>query len=390
MAFDVVLQVPEAPLKEEWAWLTDVATSYDGTEDAIPLLRYPRRMFTGQFLFTETADLRRHLAMATKRYRTEFGFPLFQYQTKLKAAASAGSNTVSVNARRGDFKTGVGAIIVEGATYEEVEVAVVTETSLQFVDNLANAYTKRAIVCPLATVYTPTGAGISRTTRDNGGTASFVYVERLPTLPFVNELNEATIATFESLPLLPYVPIGTNFNSSVATGLESVDYVGTSDFVSPWTYEQWAYSLTFNANRIGNVDDWEWWQKFADQIQGSQNPFLFPTNRDDLDVVVSATAGGTTIRVRGTEYSDHYWGHGGFSRIFIDTAAGRHYARVTGVAVIGGNDRLTFTPALPGGAGWASGQTVGFLLKVRNAVDKIDLTHYGLTTEIGLTVRTVV
>lgn len=390
MTYGIIVQVPEAPIVEKWTWTTDIATSYDGTEDSAPLLRYPRRVFDGTFQFDDVADLRRHVAMMTARFKTEFQFPLFQYLTKLKSAVAAGVDTVSVNAKRSDLRVGGAAIIMEGETFEEVEVAAVTDTTVQFADVLANAYSKRAFVCPVTTVYTNSGAAVTRVNPDHSASSSFSFAQRLPTIPFVSPLNDAVVATFDGLPLCPHVPIGTNFEQAVATGLQVSDYIAIDDIVSPWDYAQWLFAVRFKVDLVGNADEFEWWQLFAETIQGSANPFLLPTNRSDLAIVTPATNGGVHITVDGDEYSQHYWGHGSFSRIFIDTDAGRHYAKVTGITAVGGNDRLTFTPALPAGAGWLTNQKLGFVLKVRNDNDVITCNHYGLRTEIEMAVRTVV
>lgn len=390
MTYGVAIQIPEVPITETWSWLTDIGVSYNGNEDRTALLRYPRRSFSGNFAFDDVTSLRRHLAMMTARYKTEFQFPLWQYQTKLKAAAGIGDTTVTVNARRGDFREGQTVIVIEGTNYETIVVDSFDAVSVTFATALTKAYSARAVVCPVVTVFTATNAGVSRRNPDGSGTSSFNYVERLPTLPFVSPLNEASIATFDGLPLLPYVPMGQSFEATVATGLTSVEYTGIVDIVSPWTYEQWGYALSFKASAIGNVDDFEWWQLFAETIQGSENPFLMPTNRADMEIVTPATPSGTGITVKGDEYSQHYYGHGGFSRIFIDTDAGRHYAKVTGIVAVAGNDRLVFTPALPAGAAWGTGQRVGFLLKLRNNDDRMTLQHSGLSTVVGLSVRTVV
>lgn len=389
MTYGIIVQVPEAPISEKWTWETDIATSYDGTEDSAPLLRYPRRSFEGTLQFDDVRDLRRHVAMMTARFKTEFDFPLYQYLTKLKSPVAAGADTVSVNAKRSNFRVGGAAIIMEGATFEEVEVAAVTDTTVQFADVLANSYTKRAFVAPVVTVYSESGAAVTRVNPDHSATSSFSFKERLPTIPFVSPLNDAVIPTFDGLPLCPHVPIGTSFEQSVATGLEVADNGAIAEVVSPWNFEQWLLAVRFKADLFGNADEFEWWQLFADTIQGSANPFLLPTNRSDFEIVTAATNGGVWITVDGDEYSQHYWGHGSFSRIFIDTDAGRHYAKVTGITAVGGNDRLTFTPALPAGAGWLTNQKLGFVLKVRNDNDVITCNHYGLRTEIEMAVRTV-
>lgn len=389
MTYGVAIQIPETPITEEWSWITDLSTSYDGTEDRIPLLRYPRRTFTGNYRFDDRADLRRHLAMMTKRFGSEFSFPLFQYMTKLKQRVAAGTDTATVNAKRSDFREGGMALIIEGSTFELLEVLALTETTVQFTTNLVNSYSARAIVCPVVTVFTNTNASVTRANPDHSATSSFTFIERLPTLPFVSPLNEASLTMFGGLPVLPYVPLGVGFEQAVATGLQAVEYTGVVDLVSPWNYAQWGQNATFKASRIGNVDDWEWWQLFADTIQGSANPFYFPTNRADLEVVTPVAGGGNQVTVKGDEYSQHYWGHPAFNRVFVDSDAGRHYATVTGIVAVAGNDKLTLSPALPAGTGWTSNQKVGFLLKVRNDNDKITCNHHGLFTEVTMALRTV-
>ncbi len=389
MTYGIIVQVPEVPIREKWTWETDISTSYDGTENSAPLLRYPRRTFEGILQFDDVADLRRHVAMMTARFKAEFRFPLFQYLTKLKSPVVAGGDTVSVNAKRSDLRVGGGAIIMEGSKFEEVEVAAITDTTVQFAGELANGYSKRAFVCPVATVYSNSGAAVTRVNPDHSASSSFTYAERLPTIPFVSPLNDAVIATFDGLPLCPYVPLGTSFEQAVSTGLEVADNGSIAEIVSPWNFEQWVSAVRFKADLHGNADEWEWWQLFAETLQGSANPFLLPTNRSDLAIHTPATNGGVWITVEGDEYSQHYWGHGSFSRIFIDTDAGRHYAKVTGITAVAGNDRLTFAPALPAGAGWLTNQKLGFVLKVRNDNDVITCNHYGLQTEIEMAVRTV-
>lgn len=347
MTYGLAIQVPEAPITEEWSWLTDIGVSYDGSEDRLPLLRYPRRTFSGNYLFTDKDSLRRNLAMMTQRFKTEFRFPLFQYQCKLKAPAIAGDTVVSVNAKRGNFRVGQNVVIIEGDKFEEVELEAFDAVSLTFAAELENSYGVKAIVCPVATVFTNTNANVTRLNPDHAGRSSFTYFERLPTLPFVSPLNEAEIEVFDGLPVLNRTPIGGTFEGALATGLTTVDYTAAPDIVSPWNFAQWAYNLTFKANLIGNVDDFEWWQLFGETIQGSANPFLFPTNRNDLRVLKPVEATQNTVTLVGDEFSQHYYGREAYSRIFIDTTAGRHYAKVTGIASVGGNDRIVFAPALP-------------------------------------------
>lgn len=387
---ELLQHIPDAPIEEEWSWLTDVATAYDGSETRIPLLRYPRRRFSGNLTFDRVDDVRNHVAMMLKNFDKQFRFPLFQFQAKLKAKANVGASEILCNARRGNFRPDVEALIMDtNGTWEIVVPRVVAADKLTLQTNLRHAYSARAIIMPITKVYTETNASITRKNPDHSATSSFNLKELLPTLPFVPPLNDAVVATFDGLPLVPYVPVGTGFDATLATGLTAMDYTGRVDLISPWTLNQWAYNLSFKASHLGASKDFAWWQKFAEAIQGSFNPFLLPTNRADLPIVTPANGGGNTVVVLGDSYSEYYFDHPAFQRIFIDSDAGRHYAKITALSSIGGNDRLTFAPALPAGAGWNVNQKVGFLVKLRNDNDKISCKHYGLWTEVSMAARTV-
>ena len=500
MSYGIITQRPDFPIVEEWAWETDIAVSYNGNEDRIPLLRYPKRAFRGTFSFSEKRDLQQHLAMMTRRYKAEIQFPLFQYQMKLKSGAAAGADSLPVTTSRANLVVGDTVVIMEGTKYEAATVDAVAANALGLAAPLVGSYSRRAIVCPLVTVYPADNANVTRKNSNGDATSSFTFNERVPRRVVLSAGNDATLFMFDGLPLLPFWPTGNSFEQTVSTGIQAVEYLAENDVLSPWNLEQWNYTPTFmwsellrdfelnlaetfpvirqgqpgypdvgefypaqvqigpmNANaqiRAGLPDGsgWarpddafyfndvqfgglaeefpggtvfynlpagniltiklknlahneagisgsvsvvltpnrSWWEKFAEATQGSANPFLFATNREDMTIVTPAVPGGAAVTVFGDEYSQHYWNHDAFKRIFIDSDAGRHYAKITAISAVGGNDRLTFSPALPNGAGWSQNQKIGFLLKVRNGNDKITFNHYGLHTEVSLSLRTAI
>lgn len=389
MTYSLALHTPESPVKEEWEWATDLMTSYDGTEDRTPLRRYPRRAISGNYSFARSDDLRRHLALAFRRFGGRFKVPLYQYGVILKAPAEALDTSVAVNALRSDFREGRRALIVEGDTFEELVVDTVAADAVTFTTGLVHDYTRRALLVPVTEAYTATGATVSRTPGDEGGSATFRYMEEAPWAPFVSPLNDTSLTMFDGKAVLDYRAMGTSFEQTEDTGIRITDYLNLPDFFSPWTQAQWAFPVVFRANRVLDLDAWLWWYAFADHVQGSAIPFLFPTGRADLPVINPAVGGGNGVTVKGDEYSQHYYGLDTFKRIVVTSDAGTHYAMVTGISSVSGNDRLTFSPALPAGAGWTSNQTVSYLLKVRIADDKITCDHYGLHTEVSLSLRTV-
>lgn len=389
MAYQTIIQTPEEPIIEQWEWTTDVMRSYDGTEDFVPLNRYPKRTFSGVMEFDSKESIRRHAALMQGRFGRTFKLPLFQYKTKLKAAVSAGVDTIAVNALRSDFRVARLALIIEGDTFEEVTVESFDADSVTFTTNLVNSYSARATVCPVVEAFSASGATISRRNPDDSASVSFTLMEKAPWEPFVSSLNEAELTTFDGFTVFETRAIGREFEQKIDTGLNVIEYIGLPDVFSPWEQSQWVFPLSFLCNRVWDLDAWYQWIAFADHIQGAATTFLLPTFRSDLEVVTPVAGSGTQVTVEGDEYSQHYWGLDTFARIVIDSDAGRHYAKVTGIVAVGGNDRLTFTPAVPAGAGWTDNQRVEFLLKVRSADDKLTCTHYGLQTNVSMSVRTV-
>src|SRR5690606_23877980 len=268
-----------------------------GSEDRIPLNRYPKRTFSGTYVFDTVEDVRRHTALMLRRFGGTFRFPLYQYQAKLKAPAAVLDTSVSINATRSDLRAGRLAIIVEGNTFEELEVDSVAADSVTFTTGLENDYSARAIVCPVIEVYTATGSGFTRRNPDDSASASFTYMEKERWAPFVDPLNEETVSTFGGLPVLDLKATDQQFGHAVDTGIRITDYVGLPDVFSPWDQAQWTFPLRWQVNRIFDLQAWLWWQVFADTLQGASSVFLLPTHRGDLEVVTPAALGGTGITV---------------------------------------------------------------------------------------------
>lgn len=389
MVYQLALQVPETPITEEWVWATDLQRSYDGSEDRIPLRRYPRRSFVGQYEFSAVADVRRHLAMMQQRFDQLFRFPLYHHAIKLKAPAIAGALSAAVNAKRGDLRSGRLALIIDAHSSEELTIDAVSDDLVTFTTPLVNNYSARATISPVVVCHAPNGQAFARRNPDGSAMASFRYVEHEIWSPFVSPLNDTELTLYNGMAVLDQNAIGSSFDTALDSGILTNEYNAMPDLLSPWTQNQWAFPLRWQVNRLLDNASWLWWQKFADFVQGSSLPFYLPSFREDLQIVTPAAGSGAQVTVEGDLYSQHYWPLESYQRIVIASDAGRHYARVTGVAAVAGNDRLTFTPALPAGATWDDNQRVEFLRPVRIADDKITCIHYGMQTEVAMALRTV-
>lgn len=389
LGYDLVTQTPDAPIKEEWKWLTDTQISYNGSEDRIPLIRYAKRTFSGNFSFDEVEQVRRFIATIQKSYGRTFRAPLYQYQVKSKAAIVVGQDFILCNTARGDFREEREVLVREDDSWEILVVKDVQADRLLFQTTTTKAYSAKALVTPLTKAFTATGALASRVNPDHSGTASFTFREELPWVPFVAPENAEALTTFDSLLVLDRRSVGTQFDMQFDSGLIITDeYIGRADLFNPWTQGQWAFLLRWQCNRMLDIEDWNWWVRFANAIQGASTNFLLPSFREDLPIFTKAIGGQNAITFTGHEFRDHYYGLDTFSRLVIESGAGRQFVKVTGISTVAGNDRVTFTPALPAGD-WSDEQRVGFLLKVRSADDKVTVDHYGMHSDVSMSVRTV-
>jgi hypothetical protein len=390
-AYELLLQIPEVPIKEEWRWLTDVIVSNDGSEDSIPLNRYPKRTFSGTYQFDTVKDIRYHMAAMFNRFGHTFRIGLFQYQVKLKAPVAAFDNIAFVNTARGDFRAGGLVLFREDDKHELMLVDSISYDSLLFTTAFVNDYSERAIVCPVTEAYSPNGSAFTRRNPDGTANASFTYNEVEAEGPFVAPENTETVTTFDGFPLLDRRAIGNQFDMSLDTGISINEYIGRPDVFTDWNQSQWAFPLRWQCNRVFDNNDWLWWMVFVDYLQGSSETFLLPTFRSDMtNIMPVGTDNNNQILVAGTEYFDHYYPYDTFKRIVIDSNGGRHYAKVTLAEVLeNGTTRLTFTPPHPDSSPWYQINEVGMLMKVRIADDKVTCDHYGLHTDITISVRTV-
>lgn len=387
-AYPYFLQQPEAPIMERWLWQADNIVADDGTEQRISLTSLPKCTYSGSILFTDSASLRQHLATMFHRLRNSFEWPAWHWHVKNKAAIVGGALTVFCNTRRSDFRPGKKMIIIEGTVAESRTINAVFGDRITLMGALANAYSPRAVVMPLLEVYSAADATVTRQASNAAGTGSFSYTEKLPLDPFIPEDDKVELDQFDGLPVLNKRPIGNEFQQTLLTGADATDYGALAYIRSRWLEPRWSYAFKYQSQRLFEPEDWYFWRTFAEYCRGSTNPFYVPQFRDDLAVKTPAAAGATQVILEGTEYSQNFWPYSQFHKIvFFNEAGEQHFASVTSVNAILGEDRLDFTPALPAGD-WA-GQTIGFLVKCRIADDTIAITHGGTVSTLTINLRTV-
>lgn len=322
------------------------------------------------------------------KFKGVFDWPMFHMGVKLKVKTAIGAETLYCNPARSDFRPGARIVIIEGDNYEVAIVDEVNVDNVVVVAPLTKAWSPKATVAPLTITYSNDNVAVVRRPSNKYATSTFTFYEAAFLDPFIEDDQKVALQEFGDYPVLNRRAIGGEFPQTLISGLEITDYGGLASLRSRWAAAKWTFNLAFKSPRGFEPEDWLWWRTFADYCRGSTNPFYLPTFREDFEVVVEVAGGGNQIRVGGSEFRTTFYPIPSFRTIVITKPDGtQHFATVTAVADVGGNDRLTFAPALPAGD-W-TGQAISFLLKCRLADDTVTTEHSGLNSLVTLNIQTV-
>lgn len=385
----IVQDRPETPIEETWSWLSDVIEAEDGTEQRIALLDYPRRKFADKISVDGDELVRRQLALMFGQYGQQILKPLWQYQSRLKQAAAAGTFDVYVDSKRADLRAGRYMFLVgsEGSEIARIESLhdgyVTVDAPLQW------NYNVRSIGMCATVVAMEENASFVRPPPNKSGSFMVNCREMAPLIPWLNPLSTAVLTMFNELPVLDKTPIGMEFSDGYVTGIEINDSdTGVLDVRNTKLHPQIVFSRRFLVQRFLDQDAMDYWRLMLNTVHGKTHPFYVSTDREDFELVVPPAPATSIFVVKGTTYSSVYFEWEPFKQIAIYTDAGVHYATVTSVLPEGVDDKLTFAPELPSGTGWETVNKVSFLLRVRLDSDDVKLTHELTHTFVDLEFRT--
>jgi hypothetical protein len=382
---------PEMPLEEDWAWQTDIITSDDGTEQRINLTEYPKRATGGAHAFDDQATLNRHTMAIAQAKGDALDVPFFQYSTRLTADAAPGDVALDFEARYTQVTDADFILLYNEAetSHALVLLDTVGASSTTLAAPLGSTWPAGSLLCPVHLCYARNGAVLDRANPDGVATLDMMFQELNFHAPFLNPLNPAALDLLSGLPILNRsLPVGTKFRDQFVDGSEPIDYGGAALIRTRWQRTKLLLERAFRVPRANDLSDWEWWFKFADELKGSQVPFWLPSYRQDFTVVTPPAPSGATTTLEGHFFRDYCFPFSGLKGLFIESDAGTHFALATAVVDSGENDAITFSPALPAGAGWSTNQKIGLLYKCRLQDDKMTWTHHSSHSYVQLNIFT--
>lgn len=386
-----VLTIPES-ITQEYAWMTRIITSYDGTEQRIALRSIPRQTFQVDHLADseETIQSWKYLFI-TSLLSTGLTLPIW-------AEAEGATATAAGNTATGDFSfmddsLAVGSMLImhpDGETYETKTVSTKNATTITITTTWDNTYPEGSVIVPLESVYVDNNSGYDPGIV-NVATISINAVARINQV--ITGEGSAALTMYNSKVLLDkmYQPGGSEtFNKRV----ERLDF--GHKIAQDW--EQQFANVTSGRSYIsrGRADR-QWWKLFLETVKGAQKAFYTSTYRHDMTVTTQPGASGTDFQV-----SDDATVAGGWESITSHTHMAFEMAdgttlykeMDTGVNTFDNGDGthtvgvLSAFPASPAAAHTIV--KVSFLELVRLASDKVQIEHFHEHRVVSLSLRTII
>lgn len=386
--FDII---PEVPVEEDWEWKTDVQTATDGSEQRIALRGgMPRISQSIQVLFDANGQVRQMLGQLLTAVG-RLWIPQFQYALPVANPSALGDARVYYDPTRTDIRVGE-YLMIQTPTGGSVLMGVLSLNAdgANLAGSLTIAVPLKSIIIPGCSSLLEDKSSLARYAVDAVGSIDLTCHMLWDRTTLVRPGGAATLNTYLGFPILDKRPTAEkNVKDSVYTGQVDIDNdTGKPDIVSRWDYSRMDGERSWLVNRVASPALMDYWKTFLDYCRGQCNKFWMPSYRKDFQVTTSVPVAANAFSLDGIDYAENFFTLPTHRYLQIFTNAGMQNVQVTLAEIVDGASQITFTPALPSGAGWNIIQYVSFLLPCRLSNDKVVWKHTGLNSTIDMSVRT--
>ena len=386
----VIEQVPEAPVKETWEWLTNVLQSSDGTEQRISLRGgAPRYMLDLSFKATNNNTLNQTWQRIIASRNTAW-VPEYQLFTTTTAASNSGTARLYFDPDKTDIRAGENVFIMG---YGVVEVTTMETDGCNLSANLSSDVLRNTVIAPAFIMVIKSSPNINRAAVNTVGdfSVSGLYNKARTSLyrPGVSD----PLTYWNSEVVLDVRPLASATRETVLEEDETFDNsVGAVSLFNKWSEAKISSDKSFLIDKLigscqnDGLKNFDYWRWFFHVIRGSAKKFWLPTYRDDFVCVSNPSSGASSVIVEGQTYAQEL--HGVQSThiyIEIETEQGTHRCEITSVGNSGSDSEVFFTPALP--SGWVNVTRISFLVPSRLDGDKVEWEHHHSHAVLNLSVR---
>lgn len=387
-------KIPDSTVEEQYNWLTNILTSFNGTEQRISIRGAPRRVINATFRLENDDQITRFQELIYKGNNTSIGVPMWQYASGLRNNVNIGTNIFDVDLAMADVRPGDSFLIVDLGNDANFEVFTVSLVGLSSFTTLVtsgkNFKAGRAIIVPLMIGKIQDNSNIKidtvwgETTLTVEDSNSHLLVTR-PNTP------GNLVTMFDGYPVLDRVPLSTANEMSTINNAELIDYdVGRTVKKINWSTPKLSISRQFVLQRLQTVNELDYWKEFMQAVNGSQRPFLMRTFGRDLEIDQTSSSLTNSIVILGKFYGDSLFQRESHKRLIFHTNQGIHYRKILSVSVDTVTKKTTLNLETPLPNLVSAITHIEFALKMRLTNDQISLTHdidesilslSGITTE---------
>lgn len=363
------LYKPDGAILERLEWLTDVITSFDGSEQRIALRTFPRRYFEWAAVLTDRERRTAENLMHNWQARA-FGIPVWMDSQSLTAPVASGADTIAIDTTTRDFRVGgILGIATSPHTFEIAQVDAIADDLVTLAAPLQGSWPIGAEIFPMRAARLPEDVRLSRFDGETSyGLLRWECIED-------SDWPAATGGTtYRSHPVLTQAP---NWTEDVEQGwmrkLASLDPgTGPAFWDEEGSGAMMAQSHRWLLDGRAQIDAFRRWLYAR---RGRLAAFWLPTFAQDFKVVASIGSTASTIDVEHCGYTDHISQDIGRRDIRIELHNGTSYLRrITGCAEVSGTvERISIDSALGAVVTPADIRSVSYLDLVRLEADSAEI-----------------
>jgi hypothetical protein len=370
--------LPQKPIKETIAFITDRMVSINGIEQVMELRQLPRSTIRIVERFEDNVRRSSQLNVINAAGFLRVGIQLWYEAREIDVAAAAIDTVVQMSTDDGEFAVGQEMSFVTPAGVPTNAISV-----LSFTPTAVTLESAVGIVLPLGTVGMPIKYGFLR---PKGTIHTWPINAEDITLDFTiieyRDIAALNLAYFDTHPLEPLAPVliqplfmsGRNRTGLIEQNLDVLDS-RTGDIASrrQEALARPGMDVLVHLNTLADQHAWRQWIYY---VRGSWRPFYIPSGTNDLPLGVDFTLGGNTFSIinQGLEEVDTAVSPRRDLKLTIEGVD--YIRRITSVADAGPNEVVTIDSVIPGaGTVPADEVKISWLYQVRMEGDTATFNH---------------
>lgn len=373
----LIPHIPEGSYEEVLEFLTNVHVHTDETEQRNSPRKNPRQSFAFEYLVQEGAELQRFDNAMFDWHPRLFGVPVWHDQMFLTGAVSIGATTIQVDSTANiDLRVGGLCMLRSSeATFDVLEVASFTSTSITFVAPTVNAYAIVGTTVAPVRLGRILGRSVRGSRRPKGMALRRVQFEVQD-----NNISIASTAAFPSLNSKVLLTDGNVIAGVLSEALDREVIVLDND-----TGAVSQYSMSDRDRRVstktfftaGRLQRWQA-RQLMHALQGRRVSFYLPTFYEDMTLFSDLISGTNGMEIVNTGYARFVRVRSPWTIIrlvFNNGSAPLIRNILTAVETSSAKDTLTVDVNWPSAIPKSTVSRIEFIEKVRWDSDSIRIIH---------------